>query len=253
MFTTVAFSDSKDPAGVFVNIPAVPDPHIKTAGNYIYVADYNHLVGENFVGLGDTTPGQCRLISPSIRRINPYYVTPVDDAIYNPADILPTFHPEAAVPLDIGEGLECEVNSTPTAAGQQTCTVFLAPGAITPVTGDIKNVRFTITVAGVIESWEFSEITLIDELPVGQYDIVGARVEADEGIAFRFVPVGASHRPGGMIVADALVKSPYEQRNGRMGVWCSFGSVQLPGIEVLFSAAEASATYQCFMDIIRRS
>lgn len=252
MFTTVAFSDSLDPAGVFVNVPAVPDPHIKTAGNFLYISDFNHLVGAAFMGL-TATPAHARLLSPSIRRINPYYITPNIHTIYSALDVLRAFHPEAPIVLDVGEGLECETDGNPAAAGQQTATVFLAPGGLTPVEGDIRTVRFTITVAGVIESWEFSEITLIDDLPVGNYDIVGARVEADEGIAFRFVPVGAAHRPGGMIVADDIVVEPWYQRWGRLGVWASFGSVQLPGVEVLFSAAEASATYQCYMDVIKRS
>lgn len=251
MWTVIAFSESQDPAGAYVNVAAVPDRHVTVSGDSIFVPSYNHLVGA-MACMGATVPGQPRLVSPSLRRINPFYIQPVEHDIHPGAALHYDVDPNRAIPLDINEALEANDNSNPAAAEQHTIVVVLADGQIVPITGNIRTVRFQITLAHVVNSWEHSEMTLIDDLPVGQYDVVGAGVIADGGVAFRFVPLGAGHRPGGPC---SVLNEDSDQdvfRYGRLGVWLTFDQQNLPGVELLGSAAVGSATYEGFFDIIPR-
>jgi hypothetical protein len=249
MHTIVAFSDSKDPAGVFVNLDAVPDPHIKTQDQYVYISNFNNLIGR-FACLG-ANADQARLYAPSIRNINPLYINEIINALVPDESNMHFFHPSAVIPLVPNEGLEVEENSDPDGAEQHTVIVALAPGAVNSVNGDIRTVHFTSTVTLAAETWAFAEIELVDDLPVGNYNIVGARLESATSIAFRFVPVGESHRPGGICVASEEAADVPFQRLGGLGIWCGFNTVQLPGIEVLDSAATGATALDGYFDLIK--
>lgn len=251
MFTTIIFGENIDPAGVMVNLAAAADQHIKTSGDYVTISDLNNLVGA-YACMG-TAADEARLVSPSLRRTNPYYIAPVEGALAPSADPLMMYHPASPVPLDVNESLEAQCDSDPAAAEQLSIAAWLSDGPITPVTGEIFTVNAHITLALVLDSWEFSEITFPDSLPVADYDVVGARLVAANGVIFRFVPVGASNRPGGVSASTVSGKDPWCQRFGRMGVWCSFNTVQPPGVEVYCSAAAGSATYELYIDVIKRT
>lgn len=249
MFTTVAFAESLDPAGVMVNLAAVIDQHVKTSGDYITVPSLNQIVGA--YACAGTVADEARLVSPALRRTNPYYITPVEGAIAPSVDPLMMYHPESPIVLDVNESLETQHDGDPAAAEQLATIVWLADGPITPISGEIFTVNAHITLAQVVNSWEFSEITFPDSLPVADYDVVGARLVCSGGIAFRFVPVGEANRPGGVCASAVNAKDPWSQRFGRMGVWFSFNTVQPPGVEVLGSAAAGSATYELYIDLIK--
>lgn len=251
MHTTIAFSESIAPGGAWDNLAAVVDPHIHTEGDMCYISDMNRIIGEK--ALTGTGADQCRLQSPSIRRINPYYINQLEAALVQAGNVERTFHPNKVVTLVPDEGLECEVNSAPAGAEVQTVIVFLAGGGITPVEGEVNVVHFTTTVVLAASTWVYAEIALVDDLPVGVYDVVGGRLEQSTAIAFRFVPVGGMQRPGGMCVPGAAYQEDPQQRFGGLGVWFTFNSVQLPGIEVIDSAATGSTTMDGYMDVIRRS
>lgn len=248
MFTTVAFSGSVNEAGAWTNIPAAPDPHIHTEGNYIYIGEYNKLIGAK--ALVGTAPLQVQLDSPSIRRINPYYINQLEPVIVQAGNVQKTFHPTAIVPLGVNEGLECLANGTPGGAEQHTVIVFLAPTPLNRVDGNVYTVHFECTPTLAAGVWAYSEIVLVDDVPVGTYDVVGARVESDTSIAFRFNPVGGPYRPGGMCVPSNAYKEPNLQRFGGLGVWFTFNSVQLPGIELLDSAATGAEKQSGYFDLI---
>ncbi len=248
-FTIVGFSESLDPAGAFVNLAAIIDQHVKTSGDYITIGEFNQIVAA-YAAAG-TGAAEARLISPSLRRTNPYYITPVEGDIAPLADPAMMYHPENPIPLDVNESLETEHNGNPAAAEQLATIVWLADGALTPITGEIFTVNAEITLAQVVNSWEFSEITFPDSLPVADYSVVGGRCAAAGAIAFRFVPVGASHRPGGVVAYAVETKDPFLQRFGRLGEWFTFNTVQPPGVEVLGSVAVGSTTYQIYIDLIK--
>lgn len=250
MFTTVCWSESIDAGGVLSRIAAVPDSHVRTDGDMIVVNEFNRFVGA-FACVGASAT-QCRFLSPSLRKTNLHHVRPLELAI-TPAGI-PNHSVNANnfLQLDENEGLEVEQNGNPAAAEQVSIAAWLASGAIQPVSGKIITVNFSITLAQLAGAWAFSEITFTDELPVGNYTIVGAEFIISGGVVARFVPKGGANRPGCPTLAASNFGRNTIFRQGGMGSWLDFKTTTPPGVEVLSSAAAVSATYQCYMDVIAK-
>jgi len=249
MFTTIAFSEAKDCDGVFASLLAVPDQHIKTATIYITIPALNNIVGS--YALIGAAGSEVRLVSPSLRRLNPLYINPAELISVPSADPLMMYHPQNPITLDVNEQLEAQVNATALDVVQKMVVVWLSDGMITPVTGEIFTVNAHVKVELVVDTWMFAEITFPDSLPVADYQVVGARLVGTDLNAFRFVPVGEAHRPGGVGSIGIDSKDPWSQRFGRMGVWFSFNTVQPPGIECLGGAAEVETTIELYMDLIK--
>ena len=250
MFTTVAFSESIDPAGAFAKIAGVPDQHVKVSGDQITIPQFNRLLGA--AAFPGTTGVEARLVSPSLRRLNPYYIYPITKALLPSGEHKDVVTPSQSYLLDTDEGLEAEIKSDPAAAEQESIVVWLADSEITPVKGSIVTVNFSFTMALVAGAWAFSEIDFVDELPVGNYSIVGMAVNVLTGVCGRIVPVGGNHRPGVLCSPGADFGSRLHMRYGEMGVFSTFNTQQPPGIEVLGSEAAASTTYEGYFDLIRQ-
>lgn len=251
MFTCIAYSESQDAAGAFVKIAAVNDQHIKTQGDSIFVNQFNRLVGA-LACIGSTATG-ARIVSPTLRRFAPNYISPIEMAIYPDGDPHIDVSHDRVIALDIDEQLEVEAASDPAAAEQQSIVLWMADADISPVRGEIFTVKATTTVALLAGAWAFSTLSFVDDLPVGQYDVVGMKIICDEGIVARLVPIGANYRPGVPCVASEEFDDPNKTfRYGNMGVFCSFPHNNPPNIEILGSAAEASDTYNVYLDLIKR-
>lgn len=250
MHTTIAFGQTGDVvAAAWANVAAVADAHIKTEGDYIYIGEMNKIFG--FFALPGTTGTMIRLSAPSIRRVNPYYIPFFETAVLHAGVFeTPVFYPNIGLTLIPGEGLEAEIYIT--LAEVETLLVFLCSAIPTPVQGNIHTIRFSTDPVRTAGVWSFAEITLLDPLPVGAYDVVGARLETATGVGFRLVPLGGSHRPGGVPVKDSEDNDPLLQRYGGLGVWCNFIHGQTPGLEMLASADAVKETIYGFLDLIPR-
>jgi hypothetical protein len=247
-FTLVAWSESQDEAGAFTPMTACADQHVRTAGDSIFVPEYNTLVGA--AALVGTVGQHARLVSPSLRRVNPYHINPVEELLVpgNPASH--AVFPGIAVPLDAGEQIIAENDANPAAAEQHTVLAWLASGALTGQNGAIRTLRATITLVQTAGVWTFSALDFVDEIPTGRYTVVGGHVIAAGAVAWRIVFVGQWHRPGGLVaqVDDQLGLDIF--RAGWLGAWGTFEQATPPVIELLGSAAAVSATYDVYLDVI---
>ena len=249
MHTTIAFAEAHTPDGTFIKLDAVSDQHIKVYGEKIYISDFNHIIG------GMALPGalalEGRLVSPSLRRVNPFYFSPLEAAIIPTEPIAAIYHPESPVKLETNEALEVEIKAAAGAAREASAVVFLAPGSVPPVKGEVFTINTSITLALILHVWQYSEIIFPDSLPVGNYRVVGARAIVANGVVFRFVPVGEAYRPGGICAQAVDDIDPDLQRFGGLGNWFTFNSIQPPGIEVLCSVAAGSTSYEVYVDVIK--
>lgn len=249
MHTTIAFAEAHTHTAAFQKVDAVGDQHIKVFGEKIYIADYNMIIGQfACVGVGGL---ESRLVSPSLRRVNPLYITPIEIALIPTEPIAAIYHPQSPVKLETNEALELEIAGTPGAAEEIVTGVFLAPGAVPPVNGEIFTLNCSANVTAVLHAWAYSEITFPDSLPVGNYRVVGARIVRANSVLFRFVPVGAAYRPGGIAAQAVDDCDPDLQRFGGLGNWFTFSSIQPPGIEVIASVAGGAGAFEVYVDVIK--
>jgi len=248
-FTVVAFSESQDEANAYATLNAVTDPTVTVTGDTIYVPELDNLIGA-LACLG-TTGVSAYLDSPSLRELAYYYIKPIEKALIPSAPPHLPFHPTLPVPLVRYEGIKAYVKADPAAAEQHTVVLFLSDGALTPVTGEIRNIEATASVTEAAGSWEEGSITFTQDLPAGRYQVVGARVECGgNGIAFRFIPVGGGYRAGGLCVNDVNERDPPFQRFGQLGVWFEFDPREPPMLEVLASAA-GGTSQTIILDVIK--
>lgn len=249
MHTLIAYSESQDEAGAELNVQAVPDQEVRTDGDTIIVPEtFNNIIG--VLACIGSTGTRCKLVSPSLRRMNPYEVAPVELALFSSGREYYGMHPQNPIPLAVNESLEALITADPAAAEQQSVVVFTAPGSVSPVQGTMMPIRFSTTATLVAGSWAFSSIDFIDDLPVGNYNVVGASLTCATAVAFRFVPVGGAYRPGAPCYQALNNPQAPIFRRGGLGSWFTFNTTQPPSIEILSSAAAAAATYYGVMDVL---
>lgn len=247
MLHMIAFNASSSPLSSLTNIAGVADPVLRVSGNIIYLSGLNQIAGA--FAVSGATVTQAELQAPSLRQFANYDITPIDtgSAPTNPVSYYP--HYTSPFPLAVDEGLQCLIKQT--GNGNASVIVELSDGPIAPVSGPFITVQFTFTAPSGNYTWNNAAITIGQSLPVGNYNVVGARVEGASCIALRFVPVGAIYRPGILCVPTTVSADPDGQRFGGKGVMFSFNQLTPPTVD-LFHAG-ASGTITGYLDLQKAS
>lgn len=249
MFTMVAHSASVGGSTTALTaLSAVSDQSVRVSGNDIYVpTGWTKYIGSYAIGTGIT---KAQIVTPTLRQVVPIDVAEVDanatpeaskkqiQRILNPID------------LAANETLDAYADNSNVGAQQETVFSFLADNAITPVTGKIFTIRFTLTGATGANNWTNQTITLSNQLPVGQYQCVGARFVGNNLLAARFVPIGAANRPGCIACAAVSDLDIPQFRFGGLGVWFEFDELTLPSVD--FFATGATGTITGYLDLIKK-
>jgi hypothetical protein len=239
-FTTLAYTAAA--AGInaaLTALAAAADPHVRIVGNDIYVpGDFNKLWGAYGVG---PTLTRAQLSSPSLRRTFLPEIAPLDVGAALPASPRKIFlFDDSPIPLDGGEALDA--NITNTASDRETVLVWLGPAASKPDPRPFFTLRVTTTPTAVAGVWTNGALTFDQTLPSGHYDLLGARFRSTNLIAFRFVFVGGTYRPGAIGYA-ATTSLDYDKfRGGNLGIWGSFAHNAPPTVDFLANAGDASFT-----------
>jgi len=250
MHTVIAYQEVKPVDTTPLAITGVPDQHMRVDDTVIYMADINQIIG--VFCCGHTTLTDAYLASPSLRRLANYAIAPIHSGSPPLGDASFILHPDSPLPLETNEGLEAILTASATVTTvASTVVVFLSDGPVALVSGEIFHVRATATIAATVDVWANAEMTFDDTLPVGAYQIVGARAYVTDGVAFRFVPIGEAYRPGGICSNTLALKTHNLQRNGGLGVWCEFNQITPPSIEVLVDEGASSNDVVIHLDLIK--
>lgn len=244
-FTLVGYSESQVSASVFVAVAAIPDQHVRVDGDNVVIPELTTVIG----GWGQgATLIRTRLSSPSLRSFIQPEINPiVNAAAYTETDLL-RFQANYNLPLVMDEQLQVEIQATAALAEADRVFIMLADTPTSPVEGEIFTIRAT---HGAITAlvWSNIALTLEQTLPVGSYQIVGARHESATALAFRFVMVGGVWRPGGPSSIAVGNVDPPGSRRGGWGVWAEFDQLRPPTVDVFATAADASGVV--YIDLIR--
>lgn len=267
MFQVVAFNHTATPADADTTVAldpveAVADPQVHVEGNNVYVpAETLELIGFwGFTGSLTATEtavaAQMRLEAPSMsvyKDISKFQIpaaAAADDE-----------EPDAPTPLELwlenpmrltaGEGLQWHVAETVAGDDRQaTALVWFGNGQYgNPYLGrPMINARFTAAVAAAAYEWKNGAITLEQNLPVGQYAIMGMHVISDSGIAARLVIGGQGARPGCLAYDDIEDISNQVFRGGHIGEWGRFHTHAPPTLDMLCRTTDTSQ--QGWLDLI---
>lgn len=257
MFTTVAYYQSLNPAGVETAITPVPDPHVRVTGNDLYVPALSKLMGAAAMVSTTTTVSRGRLRAPSMLRVTRISVSAVQGAaaaINLPADPHAVRIWHYGLPqLATNEALDFLVTSAPAAAQIHAGVVWLADNPPqTGAAGEQFTIRASSTVAAVAGTWtNQSPLTFDDQLPVGRYSITGFRAFSTNLIAARLVIPGYAWRPGVLGCNSVTHREDFRFRLGHLGEWGQFDEVTLFTIDVLCGAADAAFDYH--VDLVKIS
>jgi len=244
-FTIAAWTESQDSA-VLTNIAAVADTHLRVVADDVYVPALNQVAGYHFMG-GNFTQGQ--IDSPSLRVQTLVDVEPADLA--DEPGSPPAFHDlfSSPIPLATGETIRTLMAEDAAGASRVNALLWFSDGPITPVTGKIQTVRATGATTLAANAWTSCALTFSQTLPVGSYNIVGARFQSAGARAGRLIVPGYSWRPGAPgCDADGDI-SPDRFRYGQAGVWCTFASDNPPQAE--FFSASADTSEVVHLDLIK--
>jgi len=253
MYTVIAYYSGALVTGALELLAGVADSHVRVSGNDIYLGDLNQIIA--YAALGKTIT-DAQISSPSLRRIALEDVGSVNQCAYD-ADHYPweaIWKIESPRICDRNEALNFSVVGTiaDTAYG----IVLLADGPIVSVSGEIFTLGFTANLVSTMGMWTNGPITFEQTLPVGRYQVVGCDLfstVAAKARAFRLVPIGESHRPGGFTrpLRTASGEDTRIQRMGSLGVWCEFDHLTPPTIDLLPGTTNVAADFDGVFDLIK--
>ena len=252
MHDTIAYYESVDQAGAYVALNGVADQIHRVVGDDIQVPAMTNIIAVAG-GVESVAAHRARLVAPSLRRRAMYAITPLNGQA---AAAVEPDSPQKVLdlrdnPLALirGEQLNFEAFANPVAAQIQWGVILLAAGPIAPVTGKIFTIRATGATALVAGSWTNVALTFDEDLPAGEYDVVGLRAESAGLIAARIVFIGAETRPG-CLGCDAPEDIAHDMfRHGGLGVWGHFKDDEPPTIDCL--AVSADAAQEFWLDLIQ--
>lgn len=252
MHDTIAYYESVDQGAAYNALTGVADQIHRVVGDDIQIPAMNQIVAIAG-GVESAAAHRARLVAPSLRRRANYQVTPLNTAA---AGAVEPGSPQAVVdlrrnPLAMirGEQLNFEALADPVAAQIQWGVVFLAAGPIEPVAGKIFTIRATGATALVAGTWTNVTLTFDEDLPAGEYDVVGLRPQSAGLIAARLVFIGGEARPGALGVdAQADIQDDMFRRGG-LGVWGHFKDDEPPTVDCL--AISADATQEFYFDLVQ--
>lgn len=247
MFTLVGFSDAAEHTA-FAAVDAIADPHVRVSVNDIYVPMWNKLMMVYPGGAGMT---QCRMQSPSLRRLANQRVTPVFDNTL-PAggwtgDVLSDYHLNPRT-LDIAEALNAFVYNTGNT--REWILVWLMDKLEALPAGEIFAIEADTTITAVTAAWVNGALAFKQTLPAGRYAIVGMRVEDTACVAGRLVFPDIGPRPGCIGTYATSIRDLPIFRQGRLGSWGEFEHDAPPTFDLL-SSADGAKTPEIIFDLIQ--
>jgi hypothetical protein len=229
----VGWFEDVDQGNAAADIAAMPDETLFTSGDIVRVpAPIANLAGAAIVSAA-TTLTRAQLQSPSLRTLANYDIEPLNNAATpaNPPAI--AMQPANPLPLMGDESLTMETLTDHAAAIEIYGFAWLVDGPLQPVQGQIFSVRFTTGITLADGVWTNGNITFQQDLPFGDYQVVGLSVRSANLVAARLVFPGGRWRPG-VLGRNAIgdVDNPHF-RHGMSGVLGEFNSNTPPSLDAV--------------------
>lgn len=246
-FHVACYSGSVGAGLLNVDTPAVQDGQLTIANNHFVLPRQAQFLWAYPVGVGLS---RARLNTPKMRYVGLPSIVPVNvgTSVASPPNVVDWTADN--IMLDTIDEVAVECSSSD--AGAQTMKVLVAFGfGMRPVPAQpVFRIRGTASITASTTAWTNGSITLDQTLPRGTYDVVGLDAVGTNLLAARMVFSGYGFRPGCLARNSASSLQHPLFTNGKLGVFGTFDSINLPTIDVI--ALGANTSQEIFLDLVRR-
>ena len=238
-------------SNTWTDLPALPDSALFTSGNDLRVPrDMTHVevLGAVHGGTGSSLT-QAKIESPYLLRRNPYQVQPINDGLSwdQLGGVMPI---KPSLMLVAQESVRAYFNHpvSPASAQYVAVLMWLSDGNLPAVNnGEVMTVRLQAQATTAAVGWQAKTLTFSQEIPYGDYRVIGMRAHGAGLLAARLVLPGYTWRPGVPGSVQGQLAAP-SFRMGGMGEVARFNSNQPPSVELL---AAAGSTPYIWLDLVQ--
>lgn len=190
--------------------------------------------------------------SPSLRNVFLPEIYPNVAAATMPATLQVTCPREDAVQFVSGDFFFPRVSRAGADAQPVAVLAWIGPQFVPAMPGRTYTLWGTVTPTLTAGTWVLANPAWDQQLPVGQYQVVGMTAVCAAAFAARLVfPGGAQFRPGVPVTpAYGNIQAENPFRMGEFGLFGSFAYDAPPQVEVLGTTAGASAV-QVMLDLVK--
>jgi len=230
-------------------LDAVPDQVLPIANNR-YILDVDTFLWA-VASLGATIQ-RARFSAPTFRKVVLPQLVPLIGAVVPPTN--PNIADFRTTPILLPRRQELAVEHTSGVAmgTERHYSVWFLGASLSPAPrGPVYTLRATGATTLVQGTWVSVPLTWDDNLPPGEYDIIGGHVQSATGVAWRLLlanwGLSGQHvemRPGGLCVTALTNRAPDMQYMGGLGHWGTFSNTTLPRLEVLANAGDTAQVLQ---------
>lgn len=248
------WAEDIDGAGTTTQLSALLDPLLAINGDNLRIPTLDQIV-MLAGGIASGGTGQLTLVAPVLREIGNFTIAPVngnadaDVEVDDPPKLVDLR--DRPLQMKAGENASVEFNSNTTAAAFQWALAMFTDGLRPQPSGPVRSLRFTNTATLTARVWTNVNLTAVEELPAGEYAVVGMRAISATCVAARLVPRGAGWRPG-CLGGDV---DNYEDnpmfRYGGLGEWLRFRHDEIPSVD--FLADSADSDQDVILDVVKVS
>jgi len=228
----VAYYQNVDLGNVLTAINAVADPSLYVVGTQVRVPTELPFLGGAVLQTPAATLTDMQIQTPSLRDMFYPSLMPLSSSqvTANTPKAIPYFQ-RNPLPLKGMEQMQMYVQTDDAAVQDHWGLVWLQDGPLQKVEGNIFSIRATASVTLATGSWVNGQITFGQQLPVGDYQIVGMRATGASLIAARCVLTGYPWRPGVYASTAANGGDNPGHRFGESGVLGTFNSNFPPSVD----------------------
>lgn len=246
-FHLAAYFEDVAAAAALTQVNALTDGMLSIRNNSFILQRDTEVI---WMWLGGTSLSRARLVSASFRQITNPEVRPYDQAD-TPSDD-PNVMDLRRRPLRVKAQEELELQTTNTLAmgtENHTGLIALDMGIIPAPSGPMYTLRGASTTAAVADTWTEIVTTFDDDLPGGNWIVVGLEIISADCRGARLIFENQFWRPGVPGNTD-LGNRPWEPSiDGSLGIFGRFTAFRFPTVEVLCGAA--TAAHEIYLKVMR--
>jgi len=247
-FHLLAYRDASVPTGtsVYTALPAISDPVFDTVNSKFFAPNELNLVAA-FAISGSLD--RARVSSSRLKRIARPQLRPISVNTSIPTD--PNLVELVDEPIVLAARAEFGVEAIHNGGGAEDVRAFLwvSDGLDPAPEGEVITLRATTVTTATAFQWSEVSLTWDEELPQGQWALVGSELIAGDSLAHRWILPSTRMRPGALSTASAANRQPPYFANGRLGEWGRFDARTMPRLEVF--DVDTPAPDEIYAQIVR--